>query len=130
MNGLCYKGEKDPLCEGIPNGERYDGMENKADGRQTVCLRFTGYEAVKLYECLPFIDDDAHQAPQQQQQQQGAANNEMTVVSPEIAEAAWGQSQEYVTIQEHGGSSSATNHGNFHQVLIAFATFAFSWLLI
>jgi CotH kinase protein len=81
MNGLCYKGEKDPLCEGIPDGERYDGMENKADGRQTVCLRFTGYEAVNMYECLPFIDDDAHQAPQQQQQQQqGAANNEMTVV--------------------------------------------------
>jgi CotH kinase protein len=55
MTGVCYQAEADALCEGIPEGEQYDGMESEPDGREAFCSNFTGFFAVKLFECPPFV---------------------------------------------------------------------------
>lgn len=48
--GVCYHGNFDELCYGIPDGERYAGMENRNDGRETFCRLAKGV-AVMASEC-------------------------------------------------------------------------------
>jgi Lamin Tail Domain/CotH kinase protein len=117
-NGICYQAEADALCEGIPEGERYDGMEN-----DTACSNFTGFFAVKLRECpAPLVENDAT-APSPTTTSGG--DNE--TASPEMPTS---EDDGDETIQENGGSTAAPiNHDKF-QILVAFVTFVSSWLFI
>lgn len=40
QTGLCYHGDYDEQCRDIPDFQRYDEMENRADGRETFCIVF------------------------------------------------------------------------------------------
>jgi hypothetical protein len=48
--GICYHGDYDEECRGVLDGERYDGMEDTADGRETICFYAAGVP-VKAAEC-------------------------------------------------------------------------------
>lgn len=48
--GICYHGELDELCYGIPDGERYPGMQDGDDGKATFCRLAKGV-AAKTSQC-------------------------------------------------------------------------------
>ena len=48
--GSCYHGEADARCAGIPDHERYVGMENTTDGRETWC-QFAKGVPVRTADC-------------------------------------------------------------------------------
>jgi hypothetical protein len=41
-SGTCIHGDVDEQCQGISDGSRYDGMENREDGRETFCINAAG----------------------------------------------------------------------------------------
>ncbi|CAB9512555.1 spore coat protein CotH [Seminavis robusta] len=48
--GVCYHGDADPMCHGVPEGERYPGMQDGEDGKPTYCRMAKGVP-VKASEC-------------------------------------------------------------------------------
>ena len=48
--GVCYHGNVNELCFGIPDGERYAGMQNEDDGRENFCRLAKGVP-VKTSQC-------------------------------------------------------------------------------
>ncbi|CAB9516775.1 spore coat protein CotH [Seminavis robusta] len=48
--GLCFHGDYDERCRGIYDEEKYPGMENTEDGRETFC-RFAAGVPVKAAQC-------------------------------------------------------------------------------
>jgi len=48
----CFQGDLDEQCEGIADGERYEGMENREDGRETFCVGAIGFPS-KVSLCPP-----------------------------------------------------------------------------
>lgn len=50
--GICYHGDTDERCLGVATPERYEGMENRKDGRVTFCANVDG-TPLKASECPP-----------------------------------------------------------------------------
>lgn len=51
-NGLCYHGDADTRCSGLNDLDRYEGMENRDDGRYTFCFNVAG-TPTSVSECPP-----------------------------------------------------------------------------
>ncbi|CAB9516486.1 spore coat protein CotH [Seminavis robusta] len=50
----CVRGNFDPLCNGVPDGGRYEGME---EGPGIVCFNVNGFDT-KMESCPPFVEEE------------------------------------------------------------------------
>lgn len=57
--GTCILTDFDPLCAGIPDGERYEGMTDREDGTPTFCFTAEGFPA-KVSYCAPPAASDGN----------------------------------------------------------------------